>query len=194
MGACALVLAKCDGESSSVAPVVRANHKTPEVEANYAASDLVPFTDWNDVTDHTTTHFKCSGGQSVTVDDLSTTDKDLNGSLPVINMYEFISVSQNGFVIAKNDVLDSRYYHEGVQSQDYTGAYLGKASAGGKNVNGNEVVFTFFTVTPPDSGSNMFNVLNSDNKTKANKYYLSTQTLDESNNFAGVQYTCEKIK
>ncbi|NAG37349.1 hypothetical protein GUB96_25365 [Escherichia coli] len=81
-----------------------------------------------------------------------------------------------------------------MQSQDYTGAYVGKASAGGKNVNGNEVVFTFFTVTPPDSGSNMFNVLNSDNKTKANKYYLSTQTLDENNNFAGVQYTCEKIK
>ncbi|MEX9252403.1 hypothetical protein [Pseudenterobacter timonensis] len=194
LGACAFGLAKCSDTTSHVAHVVKANHKTPEVEANYAASDLVPFTDWNDITNHTTTHYKCSGGQSVTVDDVATTDKDLNGGLPTIEMYEFISVSQNGFVIAKNDVPDSRYYHEGVQSQDYTGAYVGKASAGGKNANGNEVVFTFFTVTPPDSKSNMFNVLNSDNKAKANKYYLTTQTLDSKNNFADVQYTCEEVK
>ena len=192
LGAAALVLTKYEGGNNST--VAKANHKTPEVEVNYNASDLVPFTDWNDITDHSTTHYSCSGGQSVTVDDVATSDKDLNGGLPALNMYEFISISQDGFVIAKNDVPDSRYAHDGIHSQDYTGEYVGKASAGGKNTNGDEVVFTFFTVSAPNSINNMFNVSGSESKNKTSKYYLTTQTLDAKNDFANIQYTCEEIE
>lgn len=178
LGACALTVAKCSDTTSYVAPVAKANHNTPLVMADFKASDLVPFTEWNDITSHDTTRLNCSGGQGVTIDDVITTDKDPNGGLPTINVYEFLSVSQNGFEIAKNDIPDSRYLYEGGQSKDYTGEWVGKSSAGGKNANGDEVLFTVFTVRSADN--------------KTTKYFLNTDTLAKGG--VSVQYTCEAVK
>ena len=155
-----------------------ANHRTPKAIANYEASDLVPFTEWNDISSHDTTNFKCSGGQLVTVDDVTTLEKQYEDSkLPAINMYQFLSVSQNGYVIAKNDVPDSRYLTDGWSEQLYTGDFMFRSSAGGAKSNGKTIIFTFFTITPKNE--------NDGNK---DKYYLLKEEGLSSSTF-----TCDKV-
>lgn len=158
-----------------------ANHQTGKAVADSGAHSNVPFTQWNDINSHETTHFSCSGDQEVRVDDIETSDKIGDHTLSELNFYSFISVSQGGFVIAKNDTQTTNYDSEGLESKDYTGEYVSKTSAGSTDSKGNEVVFTFFTVQPDGSKDN-----------KDMKYYLISDTL--SSGAKSKRFTCNKIK
>lgn len=176
LGVCALTAGSLM-QPDAPAAVAQANHKTPTVEANYSAADMIPFTQQNDITEHTTAKYKCSGGQEVTLDSVNTSDANSNG-MPQLGFYDFLTVTQNGFVIAKNEVQTNRYEESSVMSLDYNGKYVSKASAGGNNAKGEEVVFTFFSVL--------------DSEAKSTSYTLIAQTLSKDD--VDEKYTCEVVK
>ncbi|KTJ26175.1 hypothetical protein ASU88_18090 [Enterobacter hormaechei subsp. xiangfangensis] len=98
--------------------------------------------------------------------------------MPQLGFYDFLTVTQNGFVIAKNEVQTNRYEESSVMSLDYNGKYVSKASAGGNNAKGEEVVFTFFSVL--------------DSEAKSTSYTLIAQTLSKDD--VDEKYTCEVVK
>jgi len=176
LGVCALTAGSLM-KPDEPAVVVQANHKTPAVEANYSAADMLPFTEWNDITEHTTAKYKCSSGQEVTLDTVNTSDANPKG-LPSNGFYDFLTVTQNGFVIAKNETQTTNYESSSVMSLDYDGKYVSKASAGGNNAKGEEVVFTFFSVL--------------DSEAKTTSYTLIAQTMSKDG--VDKKYTCEVVK
>lgn len=131
-----------------------ANHKTAKAVANYDASDLVPFTDWNDIYSQSKDVYKCSGGQVVTINSIFTQDKPNDSNSPtLVNGFSFLSVSQNGFVVAKNDIPVEGLDYNGFPTTLYTGEEQITTSAKGINSNGKEVKFTFYDVYEDTSGA-----------------------------------------